>query len=51
VANDNSRTISQVNNFNTKVHASDPKAAASVFKRSNEQLSGMATAQLKSNMR
>lgn len=46
VANDNSRSVTQTNQFNTTIHATDAGQANVMYKRANEQLAGMATRQL-----
>jgi hypothetical protein len=51
VANDNSRTITQSNRFNTTIHANDAASAERMNKRTNEQMAGSTLSQLKTNMR
>jgi hypothetical protein len=50
-SNDNSRNIEQTNQFNTTIHANDPRAAASVFKSKAEELNSISMGQLRGVMR
>jgi hypothetical protein len=48
---DNSKSVTQTNEYNTTIHATDPNAAASAFRRSNEINSGLAIGQIKGAIR
>jgi hypothetical protein len=49
--NDNSRTVTQTNEYNTTIHATDANAAANAMRRSNEINSGLAISGLKGAIR
>lgn len=51
VSNDNSRSVSQSNQFNTTINASDPDQANSAYKRAHEQLAGMSINNLRTVVR